>query len=203
MRPTFPGASVVAETRTLPSDVLANGRSLKPVEAGGRIGASAAPCECIPRQQHDARAVGFCRHKLRPPAAAGCGDLVQYASGQCPPSRGHDGKWITKDRATRVPRPVTARVIVMSFDLRVAVKGVAPSSRLGWQFNPVRARFGRSSVKDPNWSHPGKSTSYPRRSIPVTTMSTDPSGLYGSDLPVPWRERQGPESAQPCRSPRR
>jgi len=29
-------------------------------------------------------------------------------------------------------------------------------------------------VKDPNWSHPGKSTSYPRRSIPVTTTSTDP-----------------------------
>jgi hypothetical protein len=155
---------VVAETRTLPSDVLGNGRSLKAVKAGGRIGASVAPCRCIPRQQHDARAVGFCRHKLRPPAAAGCGDLVQYASGQCPPSRGHDGKWITKDRATRVPRPVTARVIVMSFDLRVAVKGVAPSSRLGWQFNPIRARFGRSSVKDPNWSHPGKSTSYPRRS---------------------------------------
>ena len=117
---------MVAETRTLPSDVLGNGRSLKAVKAGGRIGASAAPCECIPRQQHDARAVGFCRHKLRPPAAAGCGDLVQYASGQCPPSRGHDGKWITKDRATRVPRPLTVTVIVMSFDLRLAVKGMAP-----------------------------------------------------------------------------
>src|ERR1700730_7022 len=71
MRPTFPGAPVVAETRTLPSDVLGNGRPLKAVEAGGRIGASVAPCECIPCQQHDARAVGFCRHKLRPPAAAG------------------------------------------------------------------------------------------------------------------------------------
>jgi len=131
MWPTFTGAPVVAETRTLPSDVLGNGRSLKAVKAGGRIGASVAPCECIPRQQHDARAVGFCRHKLRPPAAAGCGDLVQYASGQCPPSRGHDGKWITKDRATRVPRPVAARVIVMSFDLLLAVKGMAPSNRLG------------------------------------------------------------------------
>ena len=30
-------------------------------------------------------------------------------------------------------------------------------------------------MKDPNWSHPGKYTSYPRRSIPVTTTSTDPS----------------------------
>ena len=123
---------MVAETRTLPSDVLGNGRSLKAVKAGGRIGASVAPCECIPRQQHDARGPsGFARHKLRRPAAAGCGDLVQYASGQCPPSRGHDGKWITKDRATRVPRPVTARVIVMGFDLRLAVMGVTPSSQLG------------------------------------------------------------------------
>ena len=128
MRPTFTGAPVVAETRTLPSDVLGNGRSLKAVKAGGRIGASVAPCECIPRQQHDARAVGFCPAQAS--AAAG-GDLVQYASGQCPPSRGHDGKWITKDRATRVPRPVTARVIVMGFDLRLAVKGVTPSSQLG------------------------------------------------------------------------
>src|ERR1700730_9578848 len=60
MRPTFPGAPVVAETRTLPSDVLGNRRSLKAVEAGGRIGAwGVAPCECIPRQQHDARAVRF------------------------------------------------------------------------------------------------------------------------------------------------
>ena len=130
MRPTFPGAPVVAETRTLPSDVLGNGRSLKAVEAGHRIGASVAPCERIPCQLHDARAAGFCRHKLRPPAAAGCGDLVQYASGQCRPSRGHDA-WITKDRATRVPRPATASVIVMSFDLRLAVKDMAPSSRLG------------------------------------------------------------------------
>ena len=102
---------------------------LASAQAGGRIGASVASCGCIPRQQHDARAVGFCRHKLRPPAAAGCGDLVQYASGQCPPSRGHDGKWITKDRATRVPRPV--RVTLMGFDLRLAVKGVTPSSQLG------------------------------------------------------------------------
>jgi hypothetical protein len=126
MRSTFPGLPWLLRPRTLPSDVLGNGRSLKAVEAGGRIGASAVPCECIPRQQHDVRAVGFCRHKLRQPAAAGCGDLVQYASGQYPPSRGHDGKWITKDRATRVPRPVTATVIVMSFDLRLAVKGMAP-----------------------------------------------------------------------------
>jgi hypothetical protein len=73
-----------------------------------------------------------------------------------------------------VPRPVTARVIVISFDLRLAVKGMAPANRLGSQFNTIRARFGRSSVKDPNWSHPGKSMSHPRRSIPVTTTSTDP-----------------------------
>ena len=66
MRPTFPGAPVVAELRTLPSDILGNGRSLKAVEAGGRIGASAAPCECIPRQQHDARAVGFCPAQASP-----------------------------------------------------------------------------------------------------------------------------------------
>jgi len=29
------------------------------------------------------------------------------------------------------PRPATASVIVMSFDLRLAVKDMAPSSRLG------------------------------------------------------------------------
>ena len=71
------------------------------------------------------------RLEASPAGRRTCGDLVQYASGQCPPSRGHDGKWITKDRATRVPRPVAARVIVMSFDLRLAVKGMAPASRLG------------------------------------------------------------------------
>ena len=60
-----------------------------------------------------------------------------------------------------MPRLVTARVIVMSFDLRLAVKDVAPSSRLGWQFNPIRARFGRRRVKDPNWSHPGKPRATP------------------------------------------
>src|SRR5260221_5514745 len=59
MRPTFTGAPVVAETRTLPSDVLGNGRSLKAVEAGGRIGASAAPRECIPPQHDEPRAVRF------------------------------------------------------------------------------------------------------------------------------------------------
>ena len=30
-----------------------------------------------------------------------------------------------------VPRPVTARVIVMSFDLRLAVKGMAPPAGSG------------------------------------------------------------------------
>ena len=128
MRTTFPGAPAVAETTTLPSDVLGNGRSLKAVEAGGRIGALRV--HPAPTARRAGRS-GFARHKLRQPAAARCGDLVQYASGQCPPSRGHDGKWITKDRATRVPRPVTARVIVMGSDLRLAVKGVTPSSQLG------------------------------------------------------------------------
>jgi hypothetical protein len=97
-----------------------------------------------------------------------------------------------------VPRPVTARVIVMSFDLRVAVKGVAPSNRRGWQFNTIRARFGRSSVKDPNWSHPGKSTSYPRRSIPVTNVDRPKRLIWvGPSRSVAREARSGIGALQP------
>ena len=86
------------------------------------------PCECIQHQQHDARVVGFARHQLR---QQGRGNLVKHPSGRRPLSRGRAGERITKDRATRVPRPVTVSVIavrrqVTSFAVRLAVQAYPP-----------------------------------------------------------------------------
>ena len=66
----------------------------------GRIAASATPCACIKRQQHGVRAVWFARHHLPRPAAAGRGDLVQYANGRCPALARSRREWITKDKTT-------------------------------------------------------------------------------------------------------